>query len=556
MTLFQSSRIRQSARRRVALDFDFSILSQRANKLYGGALLALAISVVAGCVGLMGNNVEWILPYLMITVPSVAMMWYWTTTQQKGLPLLPIFILQHAVIYAAPLAFDNPNLMGINSSVVADSGLAVLLFLIATLAGWWLGLNASAESKPSQWNLGLAEGTNAIGRCLSLSFLLLGVALMFHLSCRTGLIFRFVPGGLFPVVRTFADAASALGGMLGALVIGGNPRHAQKWIFWSLVASVSLFSITDILISGATGVVIAVAAGLAFGMRRIPWRFLLVAFGIIGFLNQGKFVMRQQYWSEESYVTNVSLFRTPEFFGQWIEASSEMFFDGSGKASQMVEKEDDGQSILDRIDNLQNLNYVIEVMQNDKIRPLNGETYTLVPKLLIPRLLWPGKPRTHEGQVLLNLHFGRQGSVEQTERTYIAWGILPEAVGNFGRILGPVLVGAAIGFMIGLTEFWSRKIRIFSVEGILLLALLLKLAASFEMVASILVTSVFQFLIASAAGGFFLYYWFGAGRSQGNDRSKKRRSTRSVRRSGSEPEVPLGPPKEIGSEELGVYVGK
>ena len=138
-----------------------------------------------------------------------------------------------------------------------------------------------------------------------------------------------------------------------------------------------------------------------------------------------------------------------------------------------------------------------------------GKTYALIPPLFIPRVFWPDKPRTHEGQVMLNLHFGRQATIEQTEQTYIAWGLLPEAVGNFGIVGGPIFLGGILGWILGWLERVSLYKRIFSVEGLILIGTLLLFAGSYEMVASVLLTATFQFLVAVMIGGLMLLAVFG-----------------------------------------------
>jgi hypothetical protein len=114
--------------------------------------------------------------------------------------------------------------------------------------------------------------------------------------------------------------------------------------------------------------------------------------------------------------------------------------------------------------------------------------------LLVPRVLWPDKPRGHEGQVLLNVHFGRQDE-DSTLTTYIAWGLLPEAYGNFGPIAGSIFLGGCLGFLFAWIENVSARKLIVSMEGFLLISALMNMMNSFEMVASILVTSTFQSMV-------------------------------------------------------------
>jgi len=109
---------------------------------------------------------------------------------------------------------------------------------------------------------------------------------------------------------------------------------------------------------------------------------------------------------------------------------------------------------------------------------------------------------------MLNLNFGRQQTTEETYRTYIAWGLLPEAVGNFGCVGGACFLGIFAGLACGLLEAWSARKRLFSVGGLIAGALLIQIAVSYEMVASVFVTATFQLLVAVFVGGLFIRWWF------------------------------------------------
>ena len=118
-----------------------------------------------------------------------------------------------------------------------------------------------------------------------------------------------------------------------------------------------------------------------------------------------------------------------------------------------------------------------------------------MPKLLIPRILWPQKPRSHEGQVLLNVHFGRQ-RLQDTFTTYIAWGLLAEAYANFGAVWGALICGAVLGGVAGRIEGWVRHFPLTSLQTFFFLIIAVNFGLSFEMVASVWITSVFQMVMA------------------------------------------------------------
>jgi hypothetical protein len=502
---------KRARRARGWAEMDFAALSGRARGLFRGGLSAACAAAGLALLTLLLTAPDLLLPFVAIVAPALAGLAWWAWTPGQGLPLLPIFLVQQGLIYGLPVALQHPEAAEAGPGILLPSALSVGLFLACAAAGW-RGGREMGSSKPSRGNIVLG-GT--AGRSMSLAFTLLGAALAFYLATRTGLLFKLLPGplaGLFPIIRTFAIVASMLGAMLGGLAVGGHPNHLRSWIYWGLLAAIGLLAVADVLLSGASGILLSAAVGLALGMRRVPWKFLTVTFLLVGFLNQGKFVMRERYWqgAEQTNTTAIGLLDLPGFFAEWTEASGSLLFGGDQGTAAERPLDDDGQSILDRINNIQNMTFVVGALDQGLSKPLWGQTYALIPPLLVPRVLWPDKPRAHEGQILLNLHFGRQATVEQTERTYIAWGLLPEAVGNFGVWFGAIIGGLGYGFLIGWTERISCSKRLLSIEGMLLAALMLLVAGSYEMVASVFVTATFQALVAAAVGGWLLRMWFGA----------------------------------------------
>ncbi len=224
-----------------------------------------------------------------------------------------------------------------------------------------------------------------------------------------------------------------------------------------------MMSASDFLLSAAAANLITVAIGFFWSSGRLPWRFLTVALLALSFLNTGKSTMRSRYWgNEDAPAEQRSLRDLPRSYEEWIEVSYRSILENGaepGDSSSLPElSAKKNQTLLDRIDNLQNLLFVIDAIRTDHIKPLEGRTYALIPPLLMPRILWPDKPRTHEGQVLLNVHFGRQ-DLESTFTTYIAWGLLPEAYGNFGAVTGSILLGAFLGILFAWIEnLTARKL--------------------------------------------------------------------------------------------------
>jgi hypothetical protein len=266
------------------------------------------------------------------------------------------------------------------------------------------------------------------------------------------------------------------------------------------------------LLSAALTEVFSALIGLFWGSGKMPWRLLIVTLLIMAFLNLGKFTMRERYWrpQKDEPQPDITLTDMPHYYGEWMLASVDALTgqqsdtkgkDAFGEIGKTAEQEQTGQNLLTRINNLQNLLYVIDATDSRHIQPLGGATYTLIPPLLVPRVLWPDKPRTHEGQILLNVYYGRQ-ELNATLSTYIAWGLLPEAYGNFGRFTGAIMLGFFIGGLFAWIEKFVARKLLLSMEGFLAFTLFLGMANSYEMVASVLITSLFQafipIIIASA----------------------------------------------------------
>jgi hypothetical protein len=96
---------------------------------------------------------------------------------------------------------------------------------------------------------------------------------------------------------------------------------------------------------------------------------------------------------------------------------------------------------------------------------LGGATYTIIPRLLVPRLFDPDKPDSHQGTSMLNVQFGLQ-SEEDTQGTTIGWGLLNEAYGNFG-IAGVALIGGVLGLLFAFVGRLTAGAPVMSLENMI-----------------------------------------------------------------------------------------
>lgn len=431
-----------------------------------------------------------------------------------GLPMLPMMCGQHLVAYGLPILVRHPVVQDYPPETSMRAGIELLLFLATMSLGWRSGLQSTQSPRPTArlLNIMVAEGMGGLRR---LGFWMLGTCTGYQLLSTAGLagpLLNMLPAGTYPIVMALVSAVTSCGlFLLSLLLSAGTLTPPQRGLFWAMLVTNALISASGFLLSSTAILMFSVAVGLFWGSGRVPWRFLIAVGCALGFLNLGKFEMRSLYWERENEdVEATTLFNMPDRYSQWIEASWTIMTATEEDANSLWESrykekentEGAGQSLLMRVNNLQNILYVIERLDSNYVEPLGGRTYTLIPALLIPRILWPNKPRAHEGQILLNVHFARQ-TLESTFVTYIAWGLLAEAYGNFGPFIGSICVGFAIGWLFGLLEKKSNSKPLLSLEGFLAFIVFVSVANSFEMVASVLITSTFQALVPVAVIGHF-----------------------------------------------------
>jgi hypothetical protein len=426
-----------------------------------------------------------------------------------GLPLLPVLVFQGLVTYGLPIAIGHPVVTKYPKFEVDRAGLEVLIFCGSLIAAWWLAMKTLTPSSAICHALqGLRSRRPEHLRRLGFGFILGATLYSVLLSLNLlDLFFSLLPDGSYSLLAPVVSAAGTGGFFLVALAAGSRQLGALgRLLFWALLVINSAIGAADFLLSAPATMLAAVALGLFWSTARVPWRYLLIALALLAFFNLGKSAMRERYWPAGSGERpHVGLADLPGRYTQWAKASFALIHapratapSGFTKARTVAER----QTLLERINNLQNLLFVIDAVDTGHIPLLGGRTYTMIPPLLVPRIFWPDKPRSHEGQVLLNIHFGRQDA-EATATTYIAWGLLPEAYGNFGQRFGALLLGLGLGLICAWAEMFTARKLLFSLEGFLSVAVLLTVMNSFEMVASVLVTAVFQAAIPIFLASFF-----------------------------------------------------
>lgn len=436
--------------------------------------------------------------FALISLGTVVILGVWRNAG-VGLPLVPLIAIQHLFVYGLPIVTANESIRQYGPEHLLIAGQEVLLFSVCLAAAWALALYMFPTGSARSFSLsGLQVGGAGKLRQIGLGLIVSGTT--YQLLAQAHLLdglFSYLPNGTRSMVLPLVTGANACGFFLVSMFVGSRSiAGPQVAFFWCLLVVSTGISASSFLLSAASTMVAAVFIGLFWSSGRIPWFYLLITVSVFSFLSVGKFEMRGKYWQfgDDREVPTFTFSEIPEIYVEWTEASIfalTVVPEAPSGFGTKKKSADNPQTIFDRINNLQNLLYVAEAMESQKIPPLDGATYSLIPPLLVPRILWPDKPRSHEGQVMLNVHFGRQ-DLGSTYKTYVAWGLLAEAYGNFGRYYGAVILGVALGVLFAWLECITARKMLISLEGFVAFVVLLGFAGSFEMVASVLVTMVFQ----------------------------------------------------------------
>ena len=398
----------------------------------------------------------------------------WCERAGPCLPVMPIMLFTNLLVYGLPaLRF---SLVELPDPFLELAIVPVILWTLAMVLGWVL--------VPRSWfrqpfGTSMAESLQAL---IWLPHGLIAVALGLQWLIGTSFYWEALgplAKALLNVVNTVIALAILPGGFIGSYR-WARGQLREPPIYWTLVLLLLINYLLSFLLSSAQYLVLGVLLGLWIGRSRQALAITLSFVLVLSFLQPGKYIMRGKYWG-----TGVTPPSPPELLLEWIGVSYDQLFSP---------QKSDAQGLDRRVNNLAMVVYVNAQLQNGTA-PLNGASYALIPQVLIPRVLNPDKVRSQEGQVLLNLYFGRQATREQTETTYIAWGLLPESIGNFGPWFGPLIVGMLVGAAMRASELWGAGQDLLSKFGLEALVLMMLWAGSYELVASTFSAAAFQIIL-------------------------------------------------------------
>jgi hypothetical protein len=372
----------------------------------------------------------------------------WCFGRVAGLPLFPLLAMMYVPTFALPLLEPSREVAKYPVELrLAAAGVASAFLVLATVVWWVVTRRVAAPAR--YWAFRGERNSGLFVACVFLgdAFLLANNA-------------RWLPDlapGAFAILRGVCVGLSILGTMVLAYRAGiRRLGRSTLATFMTLFGAYMVLSAASLTIIGAITSFLAAIAMFAIGRGKLPVGIIVLVVAAFAILHAGKHPMRAKYWDRSSALEPAAY---PAFYADWVGYGVNNLVPGSVEDRRAKETA----SLAERSSLLQILLLVLD--KTAKGTPLlNGETYAIVPELMVPRILLEDKLLVHEGTTILNVHFGRQRR-EDTKRTTIGFGHLSEAYANFGWF-GVVGLAIGTGGLLGFVTRWSAGVPIDSFRGL------------------------------------------------------------------------------------------
>ena len=416
--------------------------------------------------------------FFLIAFSALLPAFLWCRRSGHGIPIYPLFTVGSLWTFGFPLITQHPLVLPYEPGArLAAAATVAMTNLVGT--GFWYLLTRKLASPPTSY-YGFRPGSGDV-----LFFAALGVDILFNIitsSMETG-----VDPAIFSIVRAIIQALANLGIFVLGYRAGQRLLSPIRIQAYGIIMVVLILSTLPsvLMVNGLSNGAIALMA-FAFGRGRLPWLALIVFLGSALFLQEGKVAIRDKYWANAEGAP-ISFSHFPEFMDDWIGFSCKQIFSGSGNDIPDTIS-NDPQSLTERA-SLLHLFLLIQEMSPGEVPYLHGATYTIIPRLLVPRLFNEEKARTHLGTYLLAIHYDLQRP-EDTSVTTIGFGLINEALANFGYP-GCAGIGAFLGLFYGLAARWSSSFPLLSLRALFAI-LILTVAFENEFTAGVYVTVLFQ----------------------------------------------------------------
>jgi hypothetical protein len=422
----------------------------------------------------------------LIAFAALLPTYLWLRGKTIGLPIFPIYALTHLWTYAIPLVIDFPEVARYTPEMHLQASLTTSGFLFLGTFVWYQFVKL-----PPSRTMAVRVFDGKKGE----RYILVGYAAGVMFSIAFAAQWTDMDAGLFALIRGSIYAVTYLSSFALAYRWGTLELSGKKTtIFLLLVAIYVLANSATLLLVNALSGLMLVSIAFCLGRRKIPLLPLIVLAIFVIPLHYGKADMRNKYWHKNES-SSFQPWDYPAIYAEWAGYSYQHLFDSEDEGG-----DSSPQAFMQRA-GLINLLLLVQEQTSNEVPFLNGATYSMIPRLLIPRFLDPEKPASHEGTSLLNIHFGKQ-TREDTLSTTIGWGLLNEAYANFG-FWGAGALAIVLGTLYGAATRWSMGCPVLSARYLFAI-LLISMAFQTEFSAGVYISALFQSTVPLLALSFFL----------------------------------------------------
>jgi hypothetical protein len=402
--------------------------------------------------------------------------WLWVRDGASDIPIFPVYGLTFLFTYALPLLGPQTYMDHASESKLIAGGV-LGLGLLAGTATWYWFRRGTPRVKRTSLELPVA-------RMRWLLFVAAVLNMIFYVG-HTGQWWDWIPSEVLAVFRVFITSLYVLSVFVHFHNIGNRSlRGLHAGLFLVVFGLAELASSASLLLVGSMFQMLIALTGFALGRGSIPLKSALAAVFVFSVLHAGKGEMREKYW-----------FGTLGYEPQpteYLELYTEWFGYGLGTSAPSAGNSSETLSLRERA-GLAYIFLLVMEMSPERTPYLFGESYAPIPRLLVPRFINPDRESTHEGTIILNVHYGLQ-TRETAMTATIAWDLIGEAQANFG-IPGVVIMFTLLGWIYGVVERWSRGHRLFSFRTMVALVVL-SMAVQVGITLAVYVTALFQAMVA------------------------------------------------------------
>jgi hypothetical protein len=463
--------------------------SRRSRKLFSlgslGVALLLAYYAVTANTDDPIHLYQGLLLLFFAALPSLL----WARRGGDQLPVFEVLMLTTANTYALPLLNGHAELRSYPPEIVTLAGFVALFFQVMIIS-----THAVVRGVPGRTPFFTEEVMPRnmqkyilIGLVLSTIYTFVYVFFEDAIPYEINSILRAVFYGI-GLVSTFVQARR-----WGQNLLTPTERTA---LIVMLVAQVLMQFSTLFLVAGMSIIILALV-GYVAGSRRVPVVAVFAVLAVLGVLHNGKSVMREIYWGENSEHKQVAFTELVPFYVEWVQAGFSVRQD-SGE-QEMTKKLFDRTSLL-------HILCLIASITPEHQPYLYGTTYAQIPAQFIPSFFWPDKPPGHISTYTLSIYYGLQRE-EDTLKTTIGFGMVAEAYANFG-FYGVGLLAVLLGAFYKKVQIATTNSPLLSYPGLFLVVLM---AWSFqtEWTLSIWLSSMYQACVGIMGLPFILRNVFG-----------------------------------------------